>query len=393
MTVHILGAPSEGNLALARGLRSVGVEAAIVAPESAQGRARADVVLNRLDVLPTLDGVEPGLDVAVALAAHDVRVVNTAEALLNAHDKLRTAAILSRAGIPHPRTMHARTLDEARAAEMPVVLKPRFGSWGRDVFLCRTRGELDRRLRVVAERRWFAQHGVLVQDVVDAEPRDVRIVVAGARVVGAAERRARRGEWRTNVSLGGSLRATVAPPAAAELALAAATALGTDLIGVDVLTGLAGPVVIEANGAVDFDDRYALPGDDLYGRLAEALDLPRRHLEERRETMTTTDGKIEILAPDAASALVLEERLVHLAPTTVADRRTHTCAVHLEGDDDVLDEVLVAVRHWLRDLGLRSTDVVVAGVRHDVRLDGEPPHADADGLGAGYEGAVLLHEP
>lgn len=109
--------------------------------------------------------------------------------------------------------------------------------------------------------------------------------------------------------------------------------------------------------------------------------------------MTTTDGKIEVLAPDAASALALEERLAHLAPTTVSDRRTHTSAVHLEGGDDVLDEVLVAMRHWLRDLGLRSTEVLVAGVRHDVRLHDEPPQAEAGALGDGYEGAVLLHEP
>lgn len=390
MTVRILGSPSDGNLVLARGLRSVGVDVEIVGPDIAATVAPHDVVLNRLDVLPTLDGVERGLELIDELAARGNRIVNARDALLNAHDKLRTAAILRRAGIPHPRTLHARTPAEVRAAELPAVLKPRFGSWGRDVFLCRTSRELEEHVSVIATRPWFARHGVLVQEIVEAEPRDVRLVVAGGTVVGAGERRARPGEWRTNVSLGGSLRATVAPPEAVALAVAVAIALGADLLGVDVLAGPEGPVVIEANGAVDFDDRYAFPGDDLYGRVADALGLPRR--PERRHAMTTSDGKIEILAPDAASALALEERLAHLAPTTVADRRTNTSAVHVEGGADVLDEVLVAVKHWLRDLGLGSTGVVVGGVRRDVRLhDVAPPKPEP--LGAVYEGTVLVHEP
>jgi RimK family alpha-L-glutamate ligase len=390
VTVRILGSRSDGNLVLAWGLRAVGVDAEIVVPDVAATVAPHDVVLNRLDVLPTLDGVERGLELIDELAARGNRIVNARDALLNAHDKLRTAAILGRAGISHPRTLHARALREVRAAELPAVLKPRFGSWGRDVFLCRTARELEECVRVVATRPWFARHGVLVQEIVEAEPSDVRLVVAGGTVVGAGERRARPGEWRTNVSLGGSLRATVAPPEAAALAVAVAIALQADLLGVDVLAGRDGPVVIEANGAVDFDDRYAFPGDDLYGRVADALVLPRS--PERRHAMTTTDGKIEILAPDTGSALALEERLVHLAPTTVTDRRTHTSSVHLEGGADVVDEVLVAVRHWLRDLGLGSTAVFVDGVVREVGLHEEPP-PEPESLGAGYEGTVLVHEP
>ena len=92
-----------------------------------------DVALVRLDVLPTLDGIEPGLDQVRELAHRGVHVLNRPEALLAMHDKLRTARTLAAAGIPHPTTVHVPAAGPVPAVPVPGVLKPRFGSWGRDV--------------------------------------------------------------------------------------------------------------------------------------------------------------------------------------------------------------------------------------------------------------------
>jgi glutathione synthase/RimK-type ligase-like ATP-grasp enzyme len=83
------------------------------------------------------------------------------------------------------------------------VLKPRFGSWGKDLMLCRTVDELDRCLAVQRERPWFHRHGVLIQELIPPAGHDLRITVAGSHVVGATRRDAAPGEWRTNVTLGG----------------------------------------------------------------------------------------------------------------------------------------------------------------------------------------------
>ncbi len=48
-----------------------------------------------------------------------------------------------------------------------------------------------------------------------------------------------------------------------EAALAAAGALGMDLVGVDLLPLDGGYTVLELNGAVDLDGRYSLPGGDV----------------------------------------------------------------------------------------------------------------------------------
>src|SRR5205823_11608807 len=85
--------------------RLAGVEPTRLSP----GRALAqlepgDVALARIDVLPSVDGIEPGLWALDELAARGVDVLNGADALRAAHDKLLTAAVLAEACLPHPLT-------------------------------------------------------------------------------------------------------------------------------------------------------------------------------------------------------------------------------------------------------------------------------------------------
>ena len=175
-----------------------------------------------------------------------------------AHDKLLTARILRRAGVPHPRTWLIAEGFPSPAPELPVVLKPRFGSWRRDVVLCATAEELDRELARFARLPWFADQGVLAQELVPPVGWDLRLVVAGGRVIGAARRAAAPGEWWTNVSLGGSSEA--------------AAAIAGDLVGVDLLPRGDGYVVSEVNGAVDFRPWYALgPGNVFRNAVHELL--------------------------------------------------------------------------------------------------------------------------
>src|SRR5919204_5929863 len=125
-----------------------------------------DVALGRLDVRETLDGIEDGLWALSCLAAGGVTVLNPAGALISAHDKLLTARALERAGLPHPRTAVFGARSIRAALEPPLVLKPRFGSWGRDVVLCADLDELAHRLAELETRPWFRTHGILVQELI-----------------------------------------------------------------------------------------------------------------------------------------------------------------------------------------------------------------------------------
>ncbi len=271
--VGILGTADATNGWLAEAWRNLGIAAVLVEAGGAGRLGEGDVLVGRLDVLETLDGIEPGLAALGAARRRGVHVVNDAAGLLHVHDKLLTAALLERAGLPHPRTEHVAA-GGVPSLEPPVVVKPRYGSWGRDVELCGTRAALARHLAALESRGWFRRHGALVQELVPPPVHDLRLIVAGGRVVGAAERLPAPGEWRTNTSLGGSLRPGRPGEDACELALAAAEATGAAFVGVDLLPSGSGFVVLELNATVHFDRRYSLPRSDVYAETAAALSLP-----------------------------------------------------------------------------------------------------------------------
>jgi [lysine-biosynthesis-protein LysW]--L-2-aminoadipate ligase len=222
-----------------------------------------DAVVGRLDVLPTLEGVDDGAWALGALEARRIAVLNDAAALFSTHDKLLTCRLLRRAELPHPRTAHVRPDRPFPAVRPPVVVKPRFGSGGQCVTLCEDEESLCDTLALLSSVPWFEQQGVLVQELVPPQGYDLRILVAGRRIVGAVFRIAAEGEWRTNISLGGTRVPVGDPPQrASEIALAAAAAAGTALVGVDLVQdGLGNWVVIELNGAVEFTREYAPDGD------------------------------------------------------------------------------------------------------------------------------------
>jgi tetrahydromethanopterin:alpha-L-glutamate ligase len=251
-----------------------GAEVVLVRPPDALAQLRpGDVALGRLDVADALDGVESGLSELQRLEELGVRLLNRPSTLLASHDKLLTARVLNGAGLPHPRTAFVQPAGRMPRMRLPLVVKPRFGSWGQDVALCTSRRALEEQLCALAFRPWFLTRGALAQELVPPQGYDLRLVVAGGRVVGAVRRVARAGEWRTNVSLGARREPVEPPPDAAELAIAAAAAVEGALVGVDLLPlPVGGWTVLELNAAVDFTEAYAPRRDVFADALASAVE-------------------------------------------------------------------------------------------------------------------------
>ena len=174
-------------------------------------------------------------------------VVNTPDALSLAESKAQTTFYLERAGLPVPRTLVTQILDEAAAAVREygtAVLKPLYGSHG--IGIEKVEAEAGAELLPA----FLEKYGVVyVQEFIPDGGRDIRAFVVGDEIPAAMYRVARKGQWKTNVSQGGSCEACGLTPRLREMCLEAAGIIGLDYTGVDVIDGPDGPVILEVNGA------------------------------------------------------------------------------------------------------------------------------------------------
>jgi RimK family alpha-L-glutamate ligase len=266
-------------LALGAAGRRIGLETLVLTPPEAARRAtHGDLLLSYLDVRPSLEGPEPGVTKLRGVRRRGITVLNGPEAILACHDKLATALRLGRAGLPHPETAYLSAASSRRDVSRlryPVVIKPRFGSRGEHVYRCDGSNALGALLGRLRKLGWFRRQGALIQELVPPAGHDLRILVAGGRVVGAVRRVAPPGEWRTNVSLGAVRQPLKPQPRECELALAAARETGADLAGVDLIPRTDGSfAVLEVNGAPEFTAAYSLDGEDVFEAVLLALLLP-----------------------------------------------------------------------------------------------------------------------
>jgi RimK family alpha-L-glutamate ligase len=231
----------------------------------------ADAVLARIIPSGTLEQIIYRVDALHWVEERGVPVINSPRAIERCVDKFYTTALLEQSGLPVPETVACERGADAVAAirEMgDAIVKPIFGSLGHGMVRVTSP---DVALRVVEP---LAQIGSIfyVQRTVDHGGRDVRALVVGGRVIGAIERTAPAGDWRTNVSRGGSVRPFALPAGWADLALRAAAAVGADYAGVDLLPSRDGRVyVLEVNGIPGWKGLQQATGVDVAGAIVDHL--------------------------------------------------------------------------------------------------------------------------
>jgi len=231
----------------------------------------ADAVLARIIPGGSLEQVIYRVDALHWIEERGVLVVNSPRAIERCVDKFYTTALLHDAGLPTPETVVCEQTDEALAAVRTMgecVIKPIFGSLGHGMVRV-SEPEVARRIvRSLEQTRTV----FYVQEAIDHGGRDIRAFVVGGRVLGAIERRAPEGEWRTNVAIGGSATPFELPDEWAQLAVRAANAVGADYAGVDLLPARDGRIfVLEVNGIPGWEGFQKATGIDVAGAIVGRL--------------------------------------------------------------------------------------------------------------------------
>lgn len=191
--------------------------------------------------------------------------LNESLAITRARDKLRSLQLLARAGIALPVTGFAHSPDDTHdLIEMvggaPLVVKLVEGTQGIGVVLAETRQAAE---SVIDAFRGLNAH-ILVQEFIkEARGRDVRCLVIGGEVVGAIEREAKDGDFRSNLHRGGTARRVTISESEREIAIKAAATLGLDVAGVDILRATRGPLVMEVNASPGLEGIEQTTGLDI----------------------------------------------------------------------------------------------------------------------------------
>lgn len=210
-----------------------------------------DVVLPRIGTNIT----EYGVAVVAQFGMMGIPVVNDASAIMRSRDKLRCLQLLARKGIDIPKTVVARNpRNIAKAIELvdgtPVILKLLQGTQGVGVMIAESRQAVES----VLDTLWGLGQNILIQQfVAESKGRDIRALVLGDRVVAAMERRARTGEFRSNIHRGGEGEIVKLDARYTRAAVEATRVVGLQIAGVDMLVSKDGPKVMEINSSPGFE--------------------------------------------------------------------------------------------------------------------------------------------
>ncbi|MDR1977896.1 MAG: RimK family alpha-L-glutamate ligase [Synergistaceae bacterium] len=206
------------------------------------------------------------------LEGKGVRAVNPSGAMSLCGDKIATAALLDKEGIPQPAWRVAASPEAAvKAAESlgyPVVFKPAVGSWGRLLAKVSDREACE----AIAEHKFHMgpAHSVyFVQQYVEKGGFDLRAVMIGGKTATLMKRSSEH--WITNTARGATPEPYPMDDVLENLLNRTAKAIGGDFLAVDVFKmkeKMKGKlkekwVVNEVNGQPEFHGSVAATGTDV----------------------------------------------------------------------------------------------------------------------------------
>jgi len=216
-----------------------------------------------------------------------VFTLNESVAIARSRDKLRSLQLLSRKGIGLPVSGFAHSPDDIEdlikmVGGAPVVIKLLEGTQGIGVVLAETHQAAES----VIEAFMGLKANILVQEYIkEAGGADIRCFVVGDKVVAAMQRKAKAGEFRSNLHRGGTASLIKITPEERSTAVRAAAVMGLNVAGVDILRSNHGSVVMEVNSSPGLEGIENVTGKDIAGMIIDFI------IKEAKPNKTRTRGQ------------------------------------------------------------------------------------------------------
>lgn len=244
---------------------------------------KCDVMISRPGASTT--NIELDASIIKQFELIDIPIINSYLPITRAKNKLRTVQILDYYTIPVPKTVMIHRKDDLdfaikKVGGPPVIIKRIFGALGIGVSIAETK----RAIHSTIDTLWRegSRSIFLIQEYVkESKGEDTRVIVIGGKVLGGMLRKARKGEFRSNLHRGGIGEKIELTSTIEELALNACRVLGLDIAGVDIIHTKHGPAVMEVNCNPGFEGFEKSTGINVAKAIVEhASSLARQKIEK-----------------------------------------------------------------------------------------------------------------
>ena len=205
-----------------------------------------------------------------------IPVINDADSISRVSDKLLTSQLLVKENLPIPKTILVNGDVDIELIEkeigFPCVVKATSGSKGKTVHLCQTKKDFVSLMSLLSSIS--LKKTMIIQEFVDAQPgTDLRVWVIGGKTVVAMKRIGVEGDFRANISQGGTAELFEITDEIDYLARETARVLGLQIAGVDLLFDKDGYKICEANSSPGFEGMDQYCGQDMAQRIVDFIKL------------------------------------------------------------------------------------------------------------------------
>ena len=236
-----------------------------------QGRQmNFDVVIPRIAATWTFYGaaVVRQFELMGALSA------NSSASISRSRDKLSALQLIGNSGVEMPVTGYVHLSRDIESVlntvgQPPYVIKLLEGTQGRGVVLTET---MEAAISAIETMKKIDANILIQEFISESKGEDIRAIVVGDKVVASMKRKAKPGEFRSNVHLGGSVENYELNDLEKENAVKAAKVLGLSVAGVDLIQSNRGPLVLEVNSSPGLEGIEKASGIDVADKIIEYLE-------------------------------------------------------------------------------------------------------------------------